>query len=181
MCRGDQFRQAFATIGELRSIIPSCVHLIALTATATKETLQVVTSRLSLQNPVVVGTSPNRSNIKLSVVDAKDLDAFTKQVSDDLNVERKNYPKTVIFCRNYTDCANIYANMLYYMDINKTEPPGCPNLLKYRMFTMYTRASTPAMKTKVMSAFCSDTNLRIVNLCKSCSNLSHFVSFCRQQ
>lgn len=109
MCRGDKFRQAFATIGELRSIIPSCVHLIALTATATKETLQVVTARLSLEKPVVIGISPNRSNIKLSVVDTKDLDGFAKQISYNLNAERKSYPKTVIFCRNYTDCANIYA------------------------------------------------------------------------
>ena len=90
------------------------------------------------------------------------MDEFTKQLSDNLKAQRKGYPKTVIFCRNYTDCSNIYANLIYYMDVNKTDPPGCPNLLKHRLFTMYTRASTPEMKAKVMLAFCNDTNLRIV-------------------
>ena len=96
------------------------------------------------------------------MIDAKDLEEFSKQISDELNIKRRSYPKTVIFCRNYTDCSNIYAHMVHYIDTNKTEPPGYPNLVKYRMFTMYTRASTPAMKSKMMSAFCNDTNLHVV-------------------
>ena len=36
--------QAFSTIGELGSIIPSCVCLIALTATAARQTLHIVSA-----------------------------------------------------------------------------------------------------------------------------------------
>lgn len=36
---GDQFRTTFAQIGDLRSLIPSTVNIMALTATATSETL----------------------------------------------------------------------------------------------------------------------------------------------
>ena len=35
---GDSFRKAFAEIGDLRSIVPSLVNVLALMATATKET-----------------------------------------------------------------------------------------------------------------------------------------------
>jgi len=38
----------------------------------------------------------------------------------------------------------------------KTEPPGYPNLLEYRLVSMYTRASTPAIKEIIMLLF-SDT------------------------
>ena len=38
---GDEFRLAFAQIGELRSLIPASVNVIALTATATSETYTV--------------------------------------------------------------------------------------------------------------------------------------------
>ena len=38
---GDQFRQTFVLIGDLRSLIPSNVKLLALTATATIETRNV--------------------------------------------------------------------------------------------------------------------------------------------
>ena len=37
---GDEFRMAFAEIGNLRSIIPQQVNIMALTATATQETLK---------------------------------------------------------------------------------------------------------------------------------------------
>lgn len=61
---GDTFRIAFAHLGELRSIIPTkyYVNILALTATAT---FRVVSTRLSLVNPV--GYSPFRDNIKYVV------------------------------------------------------------------------------------------------------------------
>ena len=37
--RGDAFRQAFAEIGTVRSILPKSVRVQVLTATATKETV----------------------------------------------------------------------------------------------------------------------------------------------
>ena len=45
MYRGEHFRKAFGTFRELRSLIPSHGHvnIMALTATATQETLSVVT------------------------------------------------------------------------------------------------------------------------------------------
>lgn len=57
---GDEFRVAFAEIGELRSFFPSNVRIIALTATATVQILKSVTLRLSLVDPVIVSMSPHR-------------------------------------------------------------------------------------------------------------------------
>ena len=56
----------------------------------------------ALRGSTIIGTSPNRTNIKLLAVEAKDLDKFTKQLSDKLKASRKGYPKTVIFGCNYT-------------------------------------------------------------------------------
>jgi len=64
---GDSFRKAFAEIGDLRGIIPSSVNVLALTATATKETYDVIVKRLSLENPTVVALPPFRNNISYSV------------------------------------------------------------------------------------------------------------------
>lgn len=52
---GDDFRRAFSEIGNLRSLIPSNVNVLALTATATHNTFKVVAERLSLKDPVIVG------------------------------------------------------------------------------------------------------------------------------
>lgn len=65
---GDEFRVAFAHIGELRSLLPSEVRVMALTATATKSTLRHVQARLSMQMLIVVGLSPLRDNILFSLI-----------------------------------------------------------------------------------------------------------------
>ena len=46
---------------------------MALTATATKATLASVKSRLAMQDPVVIGLTPERPNIKLIVEPCPDL------------------------------------------------------------------------------------------------------------
>ena len=45
---GDEFRKTFTQIGDIRSLVPSSVKVLALTATATCETYYVVTGRLSM-------------------------------------------------------------------------------------------------------------------------------------
>ena len=62
-----EFRPAFAAIGNLRSIIPNHVKVIALTAIATSDTYQALTHQLALVNPVLVAIPPNRPNIKFKV------------------------------------------------------------------------------------------------------------------
>ena len=49
-CRGDKFRTAFAEIGELRSIIPNEVPVMALTATCTQSVFEAVTNSLLLKS-----------------------------------------------------------------------------------------------------------------------------------
>ena len=51
--RGDDFRLTFAQIGDLRSIIPENVHVLALTGTTTPDVFDCVTKRLSLRDTVV--------------------------------------------------------------------------------------------------------------------------------
>ena len=129
---------------------------MALTATATKGTFEIIKERLSLNNPVVVGISPNRPNIFLSLAPPMKLPCFAESIGDQLKKRRLTFPKTVIFCQNYEDCANLYKIVIHSLGKEKTEPPEYPNLLEYRLVTMYTRASTPAMKEIIMSLF-SDT------------------------
>ena len=51
-------------IGDVHSHIPDTVHVMALTATATKRTRQAVIKLLKMVHPKVVSVSPNKPNIK---------------------------------------------------------------------------------------------------------------------
>ena len=161
--RGDQFRKAFASIGELRCLIPNHVNILALTATATCDTLDVIAKRLSLRNHVVVALPPNRPNIKLTVQSAKSLQEYALELSEQIRSLKINYPKTILFCHSYQDCSRFYLCINHYLDKDKTYPSGYPNLLEFRLITMYTRASTVDMKEMIASLFLEKTStLRIV-------------------
>jgi len=58
---------AFAQIGDLRSVLPQGVHVLALTATTTKDVFKTVNKRLSLETLLTVGVPPDRDNIKYCV------------------------------------------------------------------------------------------------------------------
>ena len=65
--RGEYFRQEFRNLGEVRSLIPSNIHIMAMTATATTTTRNQVIAILGLVNPVVVAVSPDKSNISYAL------------------------------------------------------------------------------------------------------------------
>ena len=136
---------------------------MALTATATHETLDIVTKQLSLDKPVIVAVSPDRQNINLVVKPSQPMDEFVMQLAKDLKEHKEKYPKTIVFCKSYNDCSNIYSSMVQCLGKDKTVPPGYPNLLQYRMLTMYTRASTDDMKKEIMTLYPQkESTLRLI-------------------
>ena len=50
-------------IGEVYSLIPSSVHMMALTATATRSDRLTVTRTVSLRNPFVLTKCPTKANL----------------------------------------------------------------------------------------------------------------------
>ena len=106
---GDQFRVVFSHIGDIRSLVPSHVNLMALTATATPDTLHSVVQRLSLKAPVVIAMSPYRNNISYKLVDKATIDELTSELCEELKSKGTTFPKTVVFVRSYRDCSCIYV------------------------------------------------------------------------
>ena len=150
---GDSFRKAFAEIGDLISTIPSSVNVLALTATATKETFDVIVKRLSLENPTVVDIPPFRNNISYSVQPKIDVHTLGEMLYQELKAKRTSFPKTILYVRTYTDCSNVYMALKRKMGSVMTEPPGCPNVSGYRLVGMFNRALTEEKEEEVLSMF----------------------------
>lgn len=68
MCRGKEFRREFSGIGEIRSLVPKDVNLMALTATANLTTGAIVIESLDMQGCHAISL-PNKPNIFYSVMD----------------------------------------------------------------------------------------------------------------
>ena len=160
---GDQFRKAFSMIGNLRSIIPSNVNVMALTATATTETYQCALRQLSMSDPVLVVLPPDRGNIMYTVCPAANLDELSELLCRDLCDTNKIFPKMVLFVQKYRDCSDLYAILEHKLGSAITFPPDYPNLSQYRRIEMYSRVLTTEKKEQILSTFCcKESTIRLV-------------------
>lgn len=123
----------FAKLGNVRSLLPDKVNILALTATATKATLECVTSRLAMDKPTVIGLPPDRPNIKLSVQPCPSILTLCKQLTDELKEKRSLTPKTVVFCRSLKHCADMCAIMRRLLGPDISDPPGLESDLHHRL------------------------------------------------
>ena len=150
---GDEFRKTFAQIGDIRSLIPSSVKVLALTATATCETYYVVTSRLSMNEPRLIAMPPFRDNISYTVECKCDVESLVQTIVDGIKEDRIFYPKTLIYVRTYSDCSDIYLQLRSKLGLEINDPPGCPSVAGHRLVDVFTRVSTNAKKDEVLQSF----------------------------
>ena len=102
---GDEFRRAFSKIGDLRSILPASINMMALTATASVETSNIVSQQLSMKDPILVTLPPNREDI-YQVHPKASLNELTDDLCSEFIAKRTKFPKTVIFIHQYSACSD---------------------------------------------------------------------------
>ena len=95
-------------LGEIRSLLPPGVNVMALTATATSILRASVMKMLSTQQAIVVAVSPDKSNIRYSVSPFTTLKATFRSVVTELRENKVSMDRTIIFCRTLDDCASLY-------------------------------------------------------------------------
>ena len=150
---GDKFRPVFAEVGDVRSLVPSNVRMMALTATATTETFYVVTNRLAMQSPCLVSLPPHRDNIVYRVKPKVSLEEFVTSIHGGLKTLGSKYPKTLVYVRTYTNCSEIYKLLKKSLGPEFTHPPGYPNLKDYRLVDMFSKVETTDKKEEVLKSF----------------------------
>ena len=68
----------------MRSLLPHHVRVMALTATATRKTREVVICRLSMQNPMVLSITANKPNLIYRVVPKCSMEEVVHAVGDEI-------------------------------------------------------------------------------------------------
>ena len=149
-------------IGEVRSLLPAHVNLLALTATATRSLRMDVSRLLGMRNELVISVSPCKANIMYAVAKFVSVqDSFRKTV-ERLRRERSEFPRMIIYCRRFEDCANLYLYFKNELQGNFTEPPNLPDVPQFRLVDMYMSCTDPVVKEAIVSAFTKDSKLKIV-------------------
>ena len=153
----------YGRLGEMRALFQPTVHVMALTATATRLSREKIIHSLHMTSPVVVNISPHKKNVIFTVQPKPDLDKFVQSIVSDLRHLRVNMPRTIIFCRRYIECAEMYCTFQKLLVNDFTEPPNAPNVVKYRLVDMYTKCTETKIKEDIISAFSKpEGTLRII-------------------
>ena len=101
MTRRAAFRPAYGKLGEIRSLAGPDVPVVALTATASFDTIGIIKKDLCFDNCCEIIVSPNKLNIKYDVIDLKsdDVRENFEWLIQLLNKHGVNAPRMIIFFR----------------------------------------------------------------------------------
>ena len=136
---------------------------MALSATATATSRQNIIDSLRMENVICISKTPHKKNIFYSVRPKSNIDDLVEELVSILQDLRTSMPRTIIFCRRYSECAHMYTLFQNALGVNFTEPAGAPNLVKYRLVDMYTKCTEPSIKEEIVTEFSKkDVRLRIV-------------------
>ena len=97
--------------------------------------------------------SPEKHNIVYAVAEKCEIsDAFTS-LCGKLARERTKMGRVVIYCRTYDEVTTIYQFFKRRLGENFTHPPSAPDLVRFRMVSMFTRCTHQSVKASVMERF----------------------------
>ena len=146
------FRQQYGDIAQLRSLLRSSVPVVALTATATPRTRDIVVQSLCMSNLKFIIESPNRTNIRYSFINIPepDTDILFMWLADDLRQNGKDAARIIIYCGSRRQCTELYA--FFEEELEDTS-----------LFAMYHRMTTEDEKTRVVKSIAdADGTIRVL-------------------
>ena len=142
--------------------MPAHVNLLALTATATR-TLRIDVARLvGVRNEKVISLSPCKSNITYAVLPLVSFHESFSNVVEWLQNERTTFPRMIVYCRRFEDCANLYLHFKNELRGNFTKSPNSPDLPQFGLVDMYMRCTDTVVKEAILNGFTKESNLRSV-------------------
>ena len=106
-----------------------------------------------MRDPAIIGLSPSRDNIKYHVESLVSVKNLCELFATNIQTNRTSFPKTLVFCSTIAECSLMYRTLRNILGNEFTDPPKYPDIHKFRLIDMYTRASSDEMKKKILESF----------------------------
>ena len=163
ICRGTKqkddkraFRTCFGRLQELRSLVPEMTNILALTATASKETIEKVKRVLCLRNVAEIVRAPHRENIKLVVQKViaggtEDIAAVFVKLISEIRQFKGETPRVIIYCSTIKESSMLFKVFLRELGEN-AHITGMPHITENRYIAMYHHATVDTSKDIVLSS-----------------------------
>ena len=154
----SQFRPQYANVTELMSLVSHAPVLVT-TATLSETMREEIFSVLHLSQYETIAINPDRPEIYIDVKlpDKHTFDWLVKA----LIVHKQDTPKTIVYCRSINQVTTVFERFLsalhdnIYVDPDNKVPDN-------RLVEMFSSAIVESSKTRILSAFSTGSNLRVV-------------------
>ena len=155
--RGESFRHAFSRLGEIRSLLPATVNVMALTATASKDTARVIVRTLGMKKCLhTISISPSKENMSYMVVHKECMRDLLLPIVDRVRQEGAGMGRIIIYCNRTKDVYEMYEMFEEKLGPDFTSPPGLPpELVEHRVVDMYCKSTHPNVQQTIVAAFTS--------------------------
>ncbi|XP_066272590.1 ATP-dependent DNA helicase RecQ-like [Branchiostoma lanceolatum] len=157
------FRESFSRLGELRSLVREDTPILALTASADTQSRERVISLLNMQGARRITVSPNKENIRLSIVklpknNMKCFDWVVKTVRDDGVAA----PQMIIYCRSLKTTGDVHQYLLSELGQDAWVDGDPKRRMKNCFIGIYQGNTLPKYKQYAASSLNGDGNCRVV-------------------
>ena len=107
------FRECYGRLHELRALAPP-VNMLAVTATATKDTRDTIIDVLQMKTPFEIYESPEKPNITYVVeglTPSCNLQQCFQWLADEVKAKGLETERTIIYCQTINQCGRIYSTL----------------------------------------------------------------------
>ena len=158
--RGEDYRPEFSKIGEIRSILPKHVNVMALTATATVLLREHVVKTIGMIDPAVVEVSPEKDNLYFSVSEFQSINVSFQPLMTEIKIKRTQMERTLI---RPLDCTNLWISFCKFLGPDITEPPGKPlQIPELRLVDCYTGCTQESVRNIILKQYFTASCLRVL-------------------
>jgi ATP-dependent DNA helicase RecQ len=138
---------------------------MALTATATRTLREEVQIKLGMTDPLLIIKSPDKPNIKFASleINKQKYQAIFTSIADEIRKKRGSMPRIIIYCKNKSDCGELYTFFERNLGDFFTEPPGVSHcIVENRVVDMFFTGTDPDVKSRIVVNFTKPSPLRLV-------------------
>ncbi|XP_078581267.1 putative ATP-dependent DNA helicase RecS [Branchiostoma floridae x Branchiostoma japonicum] len=155
------FREAFSRLGELRSLVKEGTPVLALTASAELQSVQMVKRILHMDGAHVVKASPNRLNIRLGLVAIPyDKMVCLDWVVNDVRNKGLDMECIIIYCRSLKAVGKIFCHLK--SELGDDVWVGGQKTSQNRLIGMYHSATFDKYKDRVVKSLLGNGSCRVV-------------------
>ena len=116
-----------------------------------------------MREPLIIAVPPCKANIMYTVESYESMEKSMGPFVERLQTEKTKMPRMIIYCRSYTDCSDVYLHFCNSLGSEFTEPPGAPDISRFRLADMFTSITDKDVKENILASFQNpDSQLRIV-------------------